>query len=120
MSIRLEDIERVHIGLLGLAVAIALASGWVSAWSVLLGGGIMGANFWLMRQMARRMLTPVRVRRPALLLGLLTAKLSLFIGLLALLFWRVRIDPAGFGFGATMLLVACVVEAVRPHPHLPV
>ena len=119
MPIRLEDIERVHLGLLALTVLLSLITGWFSAWSVLLGGGVMGVNFWLMRQMMRRMLTPERSRRPVLMMALVLAKFSLFIGLLGLLFWRVQIDPAGFGVGATLLLVACVVVAVRPRSHEP-
>ena len=117
MSIRLQDIERVHVGLVAVAVVLAVATGWISAWGVVLGGFVMGANFWLMRQLSQRMLTPRRVQQPALLLALLTAKLSVFLGLLAVLFWRVRIDPAGFGVGATMLLVACVFVAIRPRSH---
>jgi hypothetical protein len=40
-------------------------------------------------------------------------KFTLFIGLLGLLFWRVPLDPLAFGIGATLLLVACVVSALR-------
>lgn len=119
MPIRLEDIERVHLGLLALTVLLSLFTGWFSVGSVMLGAGVMGANFWLLRQMMRRMLTPKRAQRPVLMLALVLAKFSLFIGLLALLFWGGRIDPAGFGVGATLLLVACVLVAVRPRSHEP-
>ena len=113
MALRLEDIERLHVGLLATATALAQATAWVSAWSVLLGGAVMGANFWLMRQLSRRLLAPGGGRRPAVVVGLLLAKFSLFMGLLGLLFWRAPIDPLGFGVGATMLLVACVAAALR-------
>lgn len=116
MSIRLEDIERLHLGLLGGAVLLAAATAWLSPWSLLLGGAVMGLNFWLMRQIARRVLGAVRTRRPGVVVALLTVKFGLFLGLLALLFWRVALDPAAFGVGATLLLVACVAIALRDQP----
>jgi hypothetical protein len=116
MAVRLEDIERLHLGLLAGAVLLAAATPWLSPSSVLLGGGVMAANFWLMRQMARRLLGADRGRRPGVVVALLIGKFSLFLGLLGLLFWRVPLDPAAFGAGATLLLVACVVGAVRHQP----
>ena len=35
------------------------------------------------------------------------------VGLLAALFWRAPIEGMSFAVGATLLLVACVLEAVR-------
>jgi hypothetical protein len=113
MALRLEEIERLHVGLLAAATVLALATAWVSAWSLLLGGAVMGGNFWLMRQLSRRLLAPGRSRRPAVVLAMLLAKFSLFMGLLGLLLWRAPIDPLGFGIGATMLLIACVAAALR-------
>lgn len=112
MGPRLQDIERLHLGLLAAAVCAALVVGRLAAVSLLLGGAVMGVNFWLMRQVAGRLLAPQR-HRPAVVLGLVLAKFSLFLGLLALLFWRVRLDPLAFGVGATLLLVACVIVALR-------
>jgi hypothetical protein len=40
-------------------------------------------------------------------------KFSIVIGLIALLFWRVQLDPLAFGIGATLLLVACVAATLR-------
>jgi hypothetical protein len=117
MGLRLQDIERLHLGLLGVAVCAAYASGRLAPLSVLLGGAVMGANFWLMRQLATRLVAPGR-RRPAVVLGLMLAKFSLFIGLVGLLFWRVTLDPLAFGIGASMLLVACVLAALQ-QPRVP-
>lgn len=111
MGLRLQDIERLHLELLAAAVCAAYVSGWVAPVSLLLGGAVMGANFWLMRQLATRLVAPGR-RRPEVVLGLMLAKFSIFIGLVGLLFWRVTIDPLAFGIGASLLLVACVVAAV--------
>ena len=112
MHLRLQDIERLHLGLLAGAVCLAWLSGWVAPVSVLLGGAVMGANFWLLRQIAARLLTAAP-KRPGFVLGLVLLKFSLFIGVVALLLGRVRLDPMGFGIGASMLLVACVLAALH-------
>jgi uncharacterized membrane-anchored protein len=112
MTLRLEDIERLHLALLAVAGGIAFLTAWVSGWSLLLGGTVMGANFYVLRQLARRLLTPQQ-HRPWVVPLLMLVKFSLFLGLLGLLFWRVPLDPAAFGIGATLLLVACVAAAVR-------
>lgn len=112
MRLRLQDIERLHAGLLAALVCVAYPTGWLSAPSLLLGGAVMGANFWLMRRLANRLLTP-GWRRPEVVLGLVLAKFSIFIALLGLLFWRVRLDALAFGVGASVLLVACVIAALR-------
>jgi len=112
MGLRLQDIERLHLGLLAAAVCAAALSGWLSPPSVLLGGAVMGINFWLMRQMGARIFT-AEGRRPPVVMGLMLAKFTLFIGLLGLLFWRVSLDPLAFAVGATLLLIACVIVALR-------
>lgn len=113
MPIRLETIERLHFGLLAAAVCAAYLSGWFGAGSVLFGGAVMALNFWLLKQMARRLVTPGRERRAWIVPVLMIGKFSVFLGLLSLLFWRVPLDPMGFAVGATVLLVACVVAALR-------
>lgn len=116
MGLRVQDIERLHVGLVAAAVCAAYLSGWLAPRSVLLGGAVMGANFWLMRQLGARLFTAER-HRPEVVLGLMLAKFTLFLGLLGLLFWRVPLDPLAFGVGATLLLIACVIAALRqPQP----
>jgi hypothetical protein len=116
MGLRLQDIERLHLGLVAAAVCAAALTGWLAPRSVLLGGAVMGGNFWVMRQLGTRLFTPEQ-RRTAVVLGLMLAKFSLFVGLLGILFWRVPLDPLAFGVGATLLLVACVIAALRqPRP----
>jgi hypothetical protein len=112
MGLRLQDIERLHLGLLLALLSASLLSGWLSPASLLLGGAVMGVNFWLMRHLASRLLTPGG-RRPAVVLTLMLGKFTLFIGLLGLLFWRVTLDPLAFAVGVTLLPVACVVAALR-------
>jgi hypothetical protein len=113
MPLHVRDIERLHLQLLSVAVGIALLTQWVSAWSLLLGGGVMGANFWLMHRLFARLLDTRRPSQPVVVLGLLIVKFGLFLGLLGLLFWRLPIDGLGFGIGATLLLIACVAAALR-------
>jgi hypothetical protein len=113
MSLSVREIERLHLQLLTAAIAIALLTRWVSGWSVMLGGGVMAANFWIMHRLFERLLDTRRRAQPALVMGLLLAKFSLLLGLLALLFWRLPIDGLGFGIGATVLLIACVAAALR-------
>jgi ABC-type Mn2+/Zn2+ transport system permease subunit len=117
MGLRLQSIERLHLGLLAVAVCAAYATGWLAPLSLLLGGAVMGANVWLMRQLAARLFTSKR-QRPWFVLAAMLGKFSLFVGLLTALFWRVPLDPLAFGFGATLLLVACVIAALRRPPVL--
>jgi len=112
MGTLLQDIERLHLWLLAAAVCAACLVGQRAALSLLFGGGVMGVNFWLLRQLSGRLFTAEQ-RRPEVVLGLMLIKFTLFIGLLGLLFWRVPLDPLAFGIGATLLLVACVVSALR-------
>lgn len=114
--LRASDIERLHLVLLGVACALAVGTGWLSAWGILLGGAVMGANFWLMRQIFGRLFVPRPEQRPVLVFGMVFAKFSLLLAVLGVLFWRVPIDALAFGFGATILLVACVAAALWRRP----
>jgi hypothetical protein len=112
MEISVQRIQRLHVQLVGVAALVALLTRWVSPWSLLVGAGVMGANFWLLSRLVGVALAPSRRTRPALMVGLLVGKFSLFLGMLGLLFWRLPIEPIGFGVGATMLLVACLASAL--------
>ncbi len=112
MGIQLEQIERVHYGLIAVATAVAWLTGWGGPGSVALGGGVMAANLWLLKQITRRLLTKSAAERPGVVLLLVLAKFSIFLGLLGLLFWQVPLDPMAFAAGATLLMVACVVVAL--------
>ena len=103
--------------LLGAAAVLAIATGWLQVGSLLLGGAVMGANFRLLKEIVRRVVRPGRGRAFAMLL--FAAKFGLFIGLLSLVFWRVPVDGLSFAVGVTLLLSACVVEALRATPGIP-
>jgi hypothetical protein len=114
--LRASDIERLHLALLGVACAVAIGTGWLSPWGILLGGTVMGVNFWLMRQIFGRLFVAHAEPRPGLVFGMVFAKFAILLGVLALLFWRVPIDALAFGIGATILLVACVSAALWRRP----
>jgi hypothetical protein len=113
----LERIEVLHLALLLGAAAIALATGWLQLGSLLLGGGVMAANFRLLKLLVRRALRPGRGRGLAMVA--FTAKFGLFLGLLAMLFRKVPVEGASFAVGATLLLSACVIEALRTNTAIP-
>ncbi len=117
MAIDLTRIGRTHVGLLGATGGVAYATHWIEPGSVLLGGAVMGANFYLLR-LITNWLRPDAAgaagrARVALAVGAFVLKFGLLLGLLAALFWRVPIEGMSFAVGVTMLLVACVLEAVR-------
>jgi len=117
MAIDLTRIGKFHIGLLVAVGALAFATRWVDPGSVLLGGVVMGANFWLLRIMTNVLrpggVDPHNRGRVALAVGAMTLKFGLFLGLLAALFWRLPIEGMSFALGVTLLLVACLLEVGR-------
>lgn len=117
MAVSLARVGKTHIGLVAAAAAMAVAGGVGDPLSLVLGGAVMGANLWLLRVM-----TDVMVRRSAsddgglgagLAVGAIVLKFGLFLGLVAALLARVPIEGVSFAVGVTLLLAACVVEAVR-------
>jgi len=110
----LERIEHLHLFLLALTAGLALATGWLQVASLLFGGAVMLANFWLLKEIVRRVLRPGNRRYKAVLL--FVAKFALYLGLMALVFWRVPVEGLSFAVGVTLLLGACVVEAFRATP----
>jgi len=109
----LQNVERWHVALLALAVSAAAVTARVSPISLFIGGAVMGVNLWTMGRIFQRVVRPTEEQRGVWVVGLMVLKFALFLSLLAALFWRVPIDPVGFAVGVTVLLVACVVEALR-------
>lgn len=107
----IEQVEKLHWGLLVVAVGVALLVPGASPISVAAGGAFMGANVNLMKHLLRRVLRPGGEPRVGIAIGLLALKLCLFLGLLLLLFRRIPIDGLSFAGGATVFLVASVVGA---------
>ncbi|MFN8641072.1 MAG: hypothetical protein U0802_05195 [Candidatus Binatia bacterium] len=113
MNSRLREIERLHLGLLALAVCAAYLSGWLAPASVLLGGAVMLVNFRLLGALVARLLSPERAGSPGVVVAIVLGKFTLFVALLALLIWRASIDVMAFAVGATVLLVAITLSSLR-------
>ena len=113
MAVDLRRIGRIHVGLVGATGGVAYATHWAEPGSVLLGGAVMGANFYLLRLIAHLLrpdaFAPEKRGRIALAVAAFVLKFGLFLGLLAALFWRVPIEGMSFALGVTLLLVACVL-----------
>lgn len=110
----IERIERLHWGILGAAVLVALAIPEASPLSIAAGGAFMGFNVNLMKRLLQRLSQAAAPQSPGSAIALLGLKTLLFLALLALLFWRVPIDGLSFAVGATMFLVAAVVGSLFP------
>lgn len=117
MAVDLTRIGKFHVALLGVMGAVAYATRWIEPGSLLLGGLVMGVNFWLLRVITDLlrpdMVEPTKRGRVPLAVGAMTLKFALFLGLLVALFHRIPIEGMSFALGVTLLLVACVIEAVR-------
>ncbi len=114
--IDLNRITRTHVGLTGASAGLAYATHLGDAGSILLGGAVMGLNFTLLRWMVGAVVVgdPEKMaRRKTLGVMAFVLKFALFLALLAGVLWRLPIDGMSFAFGATLLVVACVVEALR-------
>lgn len=116
VAVDLTRIAKIHVALLAAAVGLALATRLMDAVSVLLGGAVMGLNLWLLRIIGRALTAaatdPQRQGQAGWALGAILLKFGLFLGLIAALFWRLPVEGMSFAVGVTLLLVACVVEAV--------
>lgn len=104
-------IELIH-ALLAAGLWLALAPARLAEPGALFAGAVfMGINFLLLSCGIKWVLTPFagkgRVRTGVVFLIL---KMGLFLGLIAALLLRVRLDPLSFTLGFSSLLVAIVVE----------
>jgi hypothetical protein len=117
MAVDLTRISKIHVGLLGATGGLAYATHWAEPGSVLLGGAVMGANFYLLRLITNLLspdaFNPEKRGRVTLAVAAFVLKFGLFLALLAALLLRLPIEGMSFALGVTLLLVACVVEAVR-------
>jgi hypothetical protein len=110
----IERIERLNLVLLGTATLASWGTGIGHVPSLLLGGGVMHANFWLLKKTVRRLLArPEDGSRGKMRAGLLfLAKAGLLLFLLSLLFTRYAIHGESFACGVSLLLAACVIVSL--------
>ncbi len=117
MAIDLTRITKLHVGLVGATGGLSYATHVGEPGSLLLGGAVMGANFYLLRLISRLLLPASADQatrgRAGVAVAAMMLKFGLFLGLLAMLFWHVPIEGMSFAVGVTLLLVACLLEAAR-------
>jgi len=110
----IEKIERLNLVLLGVGALAGWSTGWVHVPSFLLGGGIMQANFWLLKKVVRTVLgRPEQGSNGKTRAALwFSAKGVLFLVLLSALFIRYPVQAESFVCGVSLLLVACVIVSL--------
>ncbi len=111
-NMMIEKIERWHLVLLGGCAVLMGVTGWLHVPSVLLGGGVMQLNFWLLKKIVRALIVPAALqekratwRAVVVVLG----KVALSLVFLGGLFWRYPIEVWGFMVGVSLLLLTCMI-----------
>lgn len=102
----------IQAGFVAAMAGFSLASGLGSPTGILAGAGVFASSFVLQALATRFALSANR--RPALAVGLFTAKLALLVGLAAWCLAGPGLDPMSFAAGATTLLLAIVLDACYP------
>ncbi|MBI5505468.1 MAG: hypothetical protein HY899_11750 [Deltaproteobacteria bacterium] len=112
---KLREINLDRVGLL--TAAIGLGSAAVSAIAgvgdplgVLAGGVFATGNFYLIRTLVSRLIRPAADSRSTAFL--LFVKFVLLLALIAGVLFQLPISPASFGFGASAVVFAIVLEGV--------
>jgi len=111
----IEKIERLNVLLVGAGALIGWAIGFIHAPSFLLGGGIMQANFWLLKKVVRAVLSRAEEGnegKKSWAILWFSAKGVLFLVLLSALFTRYPVHAESFAGGVSLLLVSCVIVSL--------
>ena len=107
-------IELWHLILLLGLLAILGPAKLVDSVALLAGGFFMGINFLLLSFGIAWVLTPLAGKgRVKAGIGLLIAKILIFLALLTTLFFRFELDAVSFALGFSTLILAIVFESVR-------
>ena len=113
MTGRKVDLRRVGAVTLACVVVFTLgsaASGVGRASSIAAGGAVILVNYHLIRILVSQLMRPRLAKGWTLVL--FTLKFVLFFGLVAGAFYRLPIEPLSFAVGASLLLLAVLVEAL--------
>jgi hypothetical protein len=112
-------IELWHVILLLGLLAILWPAKLINPTALLAGGIFMGVNFLLLSFGVAWVLTPLAGKgRVKLGIGLLIAKILIFLGLLITLFFQFELDAISFALGFSTLIVAVFLESVRRAVHV--
>lgn len=114
MDKTLEKIEVLNVALVCGSALFGWTAGLVHVPSLVLGGAVMQANFWLLKKIVRTVLAPGegRTSRRMRAAAWLTAKGVLLLLLLSALFVRYPVRAGSFAIGASLLLLACVIVSL--------
>jgi hypothetical protein len=112
--VTLRTIDLARVGRLAALITVVVAAGSALSGlgepaSVLLGGFVMVANYYLIRMLVSRLIGPDHSTRKAAIAFI--AKLAVMILLVTGALYQFPIEPGSFAVGATSLLVAIVLEA---------
>ena len=109
MKKTIESIEVLNLALVGTGAVIGWITGIIHVPSFLLGGGVMQANFWLLKKVVRAALAPVDSRSKIHAALWLTVKGGFYLFLLSAVFVQYPIDAKSFVAGVPLLLIACMI-----------
>ncbi len=109
MDRSIEKIERLNLFFIAIGAVVGWGTGLLHAPSVVLGGAVMGVNFWLLKKLVRSLLSRPGERAKARAALWLIGKGAFFLVLLSTLFFRFSIQGGSFVVGVSLLLLACVV-----------
>ena len=110
--VTLRRVSNLAVALTVSAAALAAATGYADAISVALGGAFMLGNFHLIRMLVSLVVKGGSGQGARLWAGaLLTLKFLLSVLLVAAVIYQFPVAPLSFALGASMLLVAAVLEA---------
>jgi hypothetical protein len=111
MDKTIEKIEWLNLALLSVGAIVGWGTGLIHVPSFLIGGGIMQANFWLLKKTVRVVLS--RPQRGSGGKGRaavwFSAKGLLFLLLLSALFIHYPVHAGSFTVGVSLLLLTCVI-----------
>lgn len=119
MDTTIEKIERLNLILLGVCGVLVGIFGWLHLPSLLLGGGVMQLNFWLLKKIVRALIVPAAVQKSKRTLRALIVflgKILLSLVLLSGLFLHYPIQVWSFMAGVSLLLVTCMIVTLLESP----
>ncbi|MBJ81109.1 MAG: hypothetical protein CMH60_07325 [Myxococcales bacterium] len=107
----LELISRYQLLAVALLGTLCLIFVTEVAWSAILGGALMAANFALLKWLMRRAISGQK--SAALFALMLGFKLIAVLGVIGLLMHFSLIHPVGFTLGLSTLFIAMVLSAIH-------
>ncbi|MDP7039445.1 MAG: ATP synthase subunit I [Myxococcota bacterium] len=107
----LELISRYQLGVVAIAGTLCMIFVSEIAFSTILGGALIAANFGLLKWLMKRAMSG---QKSALLYALLLGtKLIVVLGVIGLLMHYSLIHPIGFALGLSTLFVAMLLTAIH-------